>query len=895
MTRFLLLGLLACPTLVLAQQTDALESRQVTVQVPQPDSLQNLGIPQTALDGAFICLDLNPSNAHAHLNSCLPLTTVQPLLSRVAGVQVTPYSGAPGAGAVVRIRGAASLDSHVQPLYVIDDVPVFQHQFRTYDENTIPYSLSLNPDASTNPLLSLATEDIAQVEVLKGAFETGQYGSLGQNGVIRINTYRGKAKQSLRVRYTGYGAVQQARTRYQLLGARELAEIANEANLNNNYAPEYSAADLASLGRGTDWQEELLRPAVQYQHHVSLHGGTGFGTRYYASASYLHQTGIALNSRLNGYNLRLNLDQQLGQRLFLSGSLSYGDTRERRLYPFAFQDALRFRPMLPVYTAEGNYAADYELPNPVQQVRQNYSTPHNQRLLTYAQARYQFNRSLLIEVRGSLERDSLTATDYRSREKDYTLQDGIDYGQRSGSYQQWQLNPALCFSHVMAGVHKVQAAAEATAWQNRISQSFYFYDRNRPTTNFSYSSFTYQRRFYSLQLTAGYTYAERYALQASLRADSSPFAPLNEKRQWLPALQGTWQLHNEAFLQQRATISRLEAWAGWGRTSNRANFSGDHGFTYRTANEPFFQFLDELTTQADAGIRLGLWKNSLELYTSVYRRETAVRTGYFGQQQLAYLRNSGLETTLLGNWKKGKMSGTSTVALAFNQNRYHKPASSNALYYRSSTYSSLWENEPVATFIGYRYQGLDASGNPQFEDVTNGTQGPNAQQVLGSGLPRWLLNTTQQVQYKRFGVEMQLDGMFGYQVLDTNLALLDIPANGFNATTRVRDRWTPVHPDAQVPRAGTVRGYFFNSATTYTLQSGNHLRLSNLQLKAEIWQAQQRSISLFVSGTNLLVISKYRGYDPNVSSMEADAKQSGLDTARYPTARVVALGVQATL
>ncbi|MFC7667068.1 TonB-dependent receptor plug domain-containing protein [Hymenobacter humi] len=159
----------------------------------QVDTLASAPLDTLAsrLSGRSISFSATASTATAPLPY---YTTFQPMLSRVAGVQVTPYSGAPGAGAVVRLRGAASLDSNVQPLYVVDGVPVFQYRFDSQDPyRSAPYqSAFANPDASTNPLLSIAPEDIEQVEVLKGAFETAQYGFLGQNGVIRISTRRGR-------------------------------------------------------------------------------------------------------------------------------------------------------------------------------------------------------------------------------------------------------------------------------------------------------------------------------------------------------------------------------------------------------------------------------------------------------------------------------------------------------------------------------------------------------------------------------------------------------------------------------------------------------------------------------------------------------------------------------
>ena len=127
------------------------------------------------------------------------------------------------------------------------------------------------------------------------------------------------------------------------------------------------------------------------------------------------------------------------------------------------------------------------------------------------------------------------------------------------------------------------------------------------------------------------------------------------------------------------------------------------------------------------------------------------------------------------------------------------------------------------------------------------------------------------------------------------LTLLDVPGGGFNATTRVRDRWTPAHPATDVPRAGSSTAFFYGLPTTYTLQSGNHVRLSSAVLTARVWQRAAHSASVFLSGTNLLVISAYRGFDPNVSAAEDDPRQAGLDQGAYPVPRTISLGLRATL
>ncbi|GAB3292996.1 TonB-dependent receptor [Hymenobacter humi] len=829
-------------------------------------------------------------------------TTFQPMLSRVAGVQVTPYSGAPGAGAVVRLRGAASLDSNVQPLYVVDGVPVFQYRFDSQDPyRSAPYqSAFANPDASTNPLLSIAPEDIEQVEVLKGAFETAQYGFLGQNGVIRISTRRGAAGQPVRVQYTGLGGVQMAHRRYDLLGAREAAELANEAARNNGYAPEYTPDQLAGFGAGTDWQAEVLRTAALQEHHLGLGGSTAFGTRYYAAVDYLGQQGIVLNTNLRRYGLRLNLDQNVGQHLRLSGGLSYGQVEERRPEANLFRQTLRYLPTVPVYEPNGNYAADYGAPNPVQLAQQNRSTARNRRLLAHAELRYEVVSGLTLDLRAALERDSLNGYDYRGPLNDSAPRDGFQTGIRSAFYQQLTLNPALRFARTLLDRHALTASVEATSWKHRQSQSFEEFSvppppYNLPPRTGSGSWGTSEDNQLGYQATAGYAYGGRYALQGSLRADHSSQVPEAERRQWLPAVQATWHAAQEAWLRDRTPIGALDFWAGWGQTSNRGNFAGDHGFVFQTGNTSFFQFLDELTTQADAGMRLGLWHDHLALTAAVYQRATRANRSFIGRFDASDptdLTNRGVELTLAGSWQRGRLQGSSSLAVSFIRNRYDKPAGSMALDYRPAPYYFVVRpGQPLASFIGYRYLGVDAAGRPQFEGGAG--SGGAAQQILGSGLPQQLLNFTQELHYGRYGLSAQVDGLFGYQVFDPNLSLLDLPYGGFNATTRVRDRWTPTNLNTDVPRAGTTTAGF-SGPSTYTLQSGNHVRLSSVVLTAGVWRRAPHAVSVFLSGTNLLVFSAYRGFDPNVSAGEADAKQAGLDQAAYPTPRTVALGVRAS-
>jgi len=133
--------------------------------------------------------------------------TIQPALSRVAGVQATPYSGAPGALNVVRIRGASSLAGNPQPLYVLDGVPVFQNMGAAQGSLGAAGQAFESGQLELNPLLSLPPEDIESVTILKGPFATAAYGAQSQYGVISITTKMGTLKQKPRVSYASYGGV----------------------------------------------------------------------------------------------------------------------------------------------------------------------------------------------------------------------------------------------------------------------------------------------------------------------------------------------------------------------------------------------------------------------------------------------------------------------------------------------------------------------------------------------------------------------------------------------------------------------------------------------------------------------------------------------------------------
>lgn len=835
-----------------------------------------------------------------------PFPTIQPALSRVAGAQVTPYSGAPGAWSTVRIRGVANVTGSRQPLYVVDGVPAYNTDvtpeewssaadfFNRSQPFSTPISTPHTPAA--NPLLDLPVEDVAQVEVLKGAAATARYGMQGTNGVILITTRSGAEgagpSQPLRVRYAGWGGVQQVRQRYELLGARQYANLANVAALNSGQPAPYPATSLASL-REVDWQDQVLQTAGSQSHHLSL-DGLRHRTRYYVAADYLRQTGVVKESGLSRYHLRANLDQQLTAKLSVGLKASGSQTDQfyggRDPQATSLLRTALFAPPAGRPAAAGAGSGFYPF-DPLFELYSFGGAPRTRRLLAQLRATYRFTDELRLSVRGSREQVEVRELDH-SPSFDPSAPLGsppvvAETGTATISAHNSVLDATLSYQHTFGGQHAL------TGSLSYLRQQF-----ERTLTQHSYSGFGgfraesgYQiswqsNHIHSPSAQVGYTYAGRYEVQASLRTDFA-LSPDNSEGQyyWFPGAELSWHLQKEAFLAGVSSLSDLTLWAGTGRTSS--------------------YFSPDRTSQQDAGLRLAAFGGRLRLEAALYQRRTrhaqtllALPVAFTNPREVVYfepdvsLLNQGVELTLGSTWRVGPLAGTSQLAAATNRNQV-EDITTPFTYLISS--HGLEAGQPVGGFYSFQQEGTYPAGSPNAGQIHyrdfNGDGRLDYQDTpyQSSSLPRYTLNFYQQVRLRRFELEAQLDGLFGYQLLNTTLAILDTPTGQTNSSVRAQDYWSPDHQDTFIPKAGAYPPY---RTSDRNLASGDHLRLSQLTLSYDMLRAGARRASVWVGGQNLLVTGSYRGYDPNVSSGGAAPLQAGEDASVYPVARVWQVGVR---
>ena len=854
---------------------------------------------------------------------------LQPLLTAIPGIQVTPHSGAPGDWAAVRIRGGSTLAGTDQPLYVVDGVPALNNDFVPDAAPGSGYRIGQGPVpqlAGPNPLLFLPVEDIEQITVLTGALGTARYGAQGSNGVLLITTKRGGMagqKKPLRVRYAGLGGVQQVRQRYELLDARQYAELANEAwtNAPTHYQPKpYSPAALAALGPGTDWQAEIMRDAFVQSHHLALDGSSA-RTRYLLSTDFLDQAGVVRGSGLRRYQLRLNLDHRASDKLRLHLSASAAQLAQTLPGASAVARALLAAPTVPARNPDGSYyqsGAYYQYPqpvtffNPLAVALDAGSESRGRRLLVTAGAEYQLRPSLLLGLTLSQEQ---SGTDALSRELTFDNAPTAPPVPRTQATDTTHVGVTVAELHLeyertLATDHTLRLSGLLGIQRFRRSQAGIQYGVNGPNSYY-YQALRSAAELYYASVLAAYSYQERYEAQVSLRADHYGQAEVlqsvaAEAISWLPGAELRWHAHKEAFFPSNPVLSTATFWAGAGQ----AGVLDPNAYIIGQAMQP----LRPRTTQLEAGLRLGLFTDKLWVNFTAYRRSTAhivleqtvqlppiSGLGSYVLQREARLRNEGLLLSVDGRWHLGKLDGSSHLAATWQQQQVtditEVPGADPVpgLVVGENPHPYRLPERLLVSPVGTLYpNGQSAAGRIRFRDLDgDGILTANDATYQGTALPTSLLSLTQELHWGRLSLDARFDGMFGYQLLNTTLAQLELPTGNTNGSTALLDRWTPDQYNAYFPQANPAfvpPGYDNTHA-----RIADHLRLSQLTLSCQLLpEASPHQLSVWLGAQNLFVLTSYDGFDPNVSSGGSATLSAGYDTNRYPVPRTWLAGVRAS-
>ena len=568
------------------------------------------------------------------MNETVNTTLEQAIQGRAAGVYITQNSGQPGGAISVNIRGINSINGSNEPLYVIDGVQI---PGATSDRNV---------QTGNNPLAGLNPSDVADIQILQGPAASALYGSRATNGVILITTKRGK-QGDLRINY-GYQYTQQEPPKHlPVMNLQQYAQMQYEYKGDNNTQGEFF--DPSLLGKGTDWQSELFSRAGMYKHSISLSSGSE-KLAYFLSGEYLNQQGVAQGSGFDRYGFRLNLDNKAYDWLSIGVNLSYNQINETLTTSSEglISTALAISPQIPVKNLDGTWGggdatngADMYVPvNPIAIASLRTNKDVKRQLLGGGNFQIDILKGLFFRTSINTNLETYNGMKYNPTYAiGWAINTTPQFDDMSSLNTYWNLNELLQYSKQWEN-HNLEIMAshesQSATWKslNGSRQGYLtndIFDLNAGDANTAANSGGHG--VWAMESYLGriaYNYAERYILQASIRADgSSNFGP-NNRWGTFPAVSAAWRITKEPgyrlnFMNEAKL--RLE----WGTTGNQGGGgiysslgSGPTqwgtGFLPSKYSNPNLKW--ESTVTYNVGVDLGFLKNRIQFIGDIYKKFT---------------------------------------------------------------------------------------------------------------------------------------------------------------------------------------------------------------------------------------------------------------------------------
>ncbi len=677
-----------------------------------------------------------------------PITNISSGLSgKVPGLSVIQGSGQPGRdGGSIRIRGIGTFGD-ASPLVLIDGM--------------------LGDMDDVNP------SDVESISVLKDAASSAIYGARAANGVILITTKKGTKNKKGTITYEAYGGWQELTNIPKYLNSAEYATLYNEARRNDGLPPTYTADEIELYRNGTDpdnypntdWIDAVFsEPGFQQNHSLSFLGGSE-KMQYNTSFHYFDQNGLVKGTGNEKYNLRVNLTNQLTEKLQTNVIISLSrqivsnpvsSRPDHNSFQEIIHQAHRINPTVPNIYFDGTYGTHTD-GNPVAWVNSgSNATSVYDRTVANFEAKYNIIKGLAATGRVGIynytdfgKTDVKDLTYYRLGTTIIERYEGpssvADFNAKSLTTKfEFLLN----YDKTFADYHNVAVLLGASQESNDYSND-YGYRRDIASSSLSQisagsedgqiargdaSSWALRSQF----ARVNYNYKERYLIEANVRRDgTSRFSP---DQRWgiFPSFSAGWRLSEEAFMQGYDNIENIKIRASWGQLGNQ-NISGLYPYISTVSlgwNYPFNEIMASGAAVASAasknitwetaittnlGLDLSFWERKLDITAEYYTMKTdglllqLPVNPVFGlpapYQNAAVMRNKGLELVIGHNNQIGEFNYGASFNIAKNKNIVEDLKGTTP---QLGTYT-IQEGVSYNAFYGYQNLGLFADDN----DINN--------------------------------------------------------------------------------------------------------------------------------------------------------------------------------
>ena len=518
----------------------------------------------------------------------------QALMGKVPGVQVKPVSGEPGAPPQIRIRGVGSISASVEPLYVVDGFPVASIQ-------------TLNPG------------DIESMDVLKDASATAIYGSRGANGVVIINTKRGKAGRPS-FTFSTYSGMQRIAKVPKFQTGIEEAQHYFDGIRNRNIdegnpvtgdplrwkqAVPVTILDVLAgrqptqPGTTLDFKEhlfEVIKDAPMQQYQLGASGGSE-AVKYALSGEYLNQDGIVINTNFQRFSARANIDAKLSSKMSLKMNLNPSFTMKKNLGGMGADqvsadgsrgsDIIYNAIQIPMYysllSPDGSYFpfgdgldAVVSTQNPLALAKEVKRNQKAMGFLGNISADYQLLKSLRFNVMLGINMLDVKGMYFKPKLPAFNNNPAIGSDNASLDLN-WLTESTLNYTKSF-GKHNLSGLLGYTTQKQTVESNFLTSDRypNNLVTTLSAvsgiitngSSDVFEWSLISYLGRINYSYDNKYYLTTSLRRDGSSRFGSNNKYGIFPSAAFAWRISDESLLKDLSFLTDMKLRLSYGETGN---------------------------------------------------------------------------------------------------------------------------------------------------------------------------------------------------------------------------------------------------------------------------------------------------------------------------------------
>ncbi len=860
----------------------------------------------------------------------------QMIQGRVPGVQITSNSGEPGAGSSIVIRGRSSIRTSQMPLYVIDGIPLDI-------QNTSPDAIAaqgFGDGSATNPLNFLNPNDIESIDILKDASAAAIYGARGANGVIIVTTKKGTEGKS-EISYSAYLGISEIPKKIDVLSAEEFV-------FWRDSLWDVGVDDPSHFGYSTDWQDEIFRTGISHNHNLSVSGGSA-NNSYRASFNYFSQEGIIKKSNLTRYTGKINVTQKaFKDRLNFEANITGSQIDENRL-PIGSRtgfegdlliNALQANPTWPVYLNDTLFQYPQEdKRNPVAMLEYTDDKTKTNRILAAISADLELIKGLDYKINFGVDNSVAVRRIDQSQRLNYMVTDMGRGDINNRELTTYVIEHTLTYSKTFADIHKISALA-GFSYQHFMIRGYNIITRGYESDEVQYtnnleasstalsepSSYAVINEMQSFFGRINYNLQEKYLLTATIRRDGSSKFGENVKYGNFPSFALAWRLSQEDFISNLGVFNNLKLRLGWGQTGNQ-EIGEKHSLFSLSAEDNAKAVLDastitqgyvltktptpdvtwETTTSTNIGLDFGFFRGRLSGTADYFIRRTydallevPAKQPAPTQNQLlnvdeGYIENKGIELGINGVIVSTTDFGWD-VNVNFSQiNNVVKDLPVTRIQTGSASGQGMTgvlvqvytNDEPMNSFYGYKHLYFNSVNARSV--YLEGVDGIDTLILLGSPLPDYIWSVNTSFRYRNFDLNLFVEAVNGNLIYNNTANSIGIMGNLFQANN--------TFPSTVVSGESRYNSMRFSDRF---LEDGSYVRLSNVTLGYNLPVSKISWISnlrLYISGSNLFVITDYTGYDPDVTNTPGkfDAYNSiGIDNSSYPKSRTYLFGLNIT-